>query len=220
MRLIITLACSLALQTACDSPTKSEDVKSDRIAFSDMQVGQTSSYVSFAVSGYWGPDQTFEYAGDSLIVTVTGAQADGYLITERLVDVDTTDWWVGSDTVTYLLLVSMDTLKYRKLNSSDRTSRLYYWLEKMDLPLAPAVSAGITLDGWRPSFSSGTCCLGILDSIELMGQTYGPLYGILLDSTPVDGPALWWFYSANDGLVRHFAINPWINAGKGWDLLP
>ena len=43
---------------------------------------------------------------------------------------------------------------------------------------------------------------------------------ILIDMTPVDGPAQWWLYSAAHSMVRFMFINAWTGTGKGWDLLP
>ena len=210
----------MALQSACDLPTKTEDGKIGPIVFNDLQVGQTSSYTSFAISRRLEP--TFKYTYDSLIVTVTAGYGDAYRVMERFVDTDTTDWWIGNDTLTYLLQVSMDTLTYQKMNSSDPYSRIFSWLwfGPPDLPLAPVTEVEVTLDGWRPVFSPGECCLGTLDSLEILGQSYGPVSVKLIDETPVDGPAVWWLYSGTDGMVRHMFLDAWTGTGKGWDLLP
>lgn len=217
---IFSLACCMALQSACNTPTKTEDGKIDPIVFSDLKVGQTSSYISFAISGYWSLEQTFKYTYDSLITTVTAVHGDGYLVTERFVDTDTTDWWIGNYILTYLLHVSTDSVGYRKINSSDRVPRIFASLGSPGLALAPVPGVEVTLDGWRPIFTPGECCLGTLDGFEVLGHTYGPLNVYLLDITPVDGPAMWWLYSGPDGIVRHMYIDAWTGSGKGWDLLP
>ncbi len=212
----------LLIWIACDSPTKSEDGESNSnpIIFADLQVGQSSSYVSFAISGYWSQEQTFEYTYDSLIITITADTGDGYLVTERFVDVDPTDWWVGNDTLSYMLQVTSDTLRYQQINSSYPYSRIFAWYGPPDLPLAPVTELEVTLDGWQPVFPSGDCCQGVLDNLDVLDQTYGPLNVKFNDMTPVDGPADWWLYSGADGLVRHMSINAWTGTGKGWDLLP
>ena len=145
---IISLACCMGLQSACNVPTKTEDGEIDPIVFSDLKVGQTSSYVSLSISGYWSLEQTFKYTYDSLLVTIVADENDGYVVTERFVDVDTTDWWIGNDTLTYLLQVSMGTVRYRKMNTSDHYSRLFAWPGPPDLPLAPFTEVEVTLDGW------------------------------------------------------------------------
>ena len=212
----------LLIWIACESPTKTEDgaSNSNPIVFSDLQVGQSSRYVSFAISGFWSQERTFEYTYDSLIITITTDTGDGYLVTERFVDTDTTDWWVGNDTVIYRLQVANDTLWYFQTSSYDSYSRIFGWFSSLYLPLAADTGAEVTLNDWLPIFPSGVCCQGTLDNLDVLGQSYGPLSVKFNDMTPVDGPAGWWLYSGADGLVRHMSINPWTSSGKGWDLLP
>jgi hypothetical protein len=220
LRRALTTAC-LASLPFCYSPTESDNnIPPDPISFSDLQVGQSSSYLSFAVSGYWSGDKILEYTYDTLVVTITAEQQGGFLVTERFVDVDTTDWWHADDTVTYLLQVSADTLLYWETNPSYAGSRLFGWYSELDLPLTLATETEVTLDGWQSVFPTGECCLGGLDSFAAFGQSYGPLNVLLIDMTAVDGPAQWWLYSATHSMVRYMFINAWTGTGKGWDLLP
>jgi hypothetical protein len=218
---IISLACSVALHPACDSPTKSEQVSSNAINFSNLQVGQTSTYISFAFTNYLGDylPTNFYYTYDSLSVSIVSENGGYYQIVERFVDVDATDWWRRNDTTEYQIQVRSDSLWFIDTIFGGSHSRLFESFRRTALPLTPVTDVQVTLDGWRPEFPSGECCLGTLASLEILDQTWSPL-NVYLVAITYDGPASWWFYSGSAGIVRHFAVNPWTRSGNGWDLLP
>jgi len=216
---------AILLAPACDSPTRSDNWEGNPIIFSDLQVGQSSRYLSFSLSNYLTSDRALEYTCDTLVTTITGQQEEGFLITEHFVDVDIA-WPSKADTVQYLLQVSNDTLLYLLWNPSEPWfhSRLfcplnYYYHGVLTL----STVTGGTLHGLEPIHPDGECyagCRGYLDDIEILGRNYEGLNIMHFDFTPSDGGCTWWLYYGSYGLVRYMQVNPWTGSGWGWDLLP
>ncbi|HNE30201.1 MAG TPA: hypothetical protein PKL15_01820 [Saprospiraceae bacterium] len=220
--------CCLFLASCRDRREEAQPDSSNHIRFNNMAVGQTSRYVLFKGESYDNPgNQNFAYYTDTLVLTIIGSDANGFLVEEKMAPGSAS--LHGANHITnaeevyqYYFKVENDTVFQKAAPGSGA------WLENrltyvpFKLPLAQITSPEVNITGWKTDHGyTESYWTGTDPAYSLFGIFYAHL-NILTDNRmmAVDGPGSWYAYSAENGIVKTATYSWWTQEGEGWDLLP
>lgn len=229
MRTLFFLLSALLLWASCrDRREPLQPASGNFIRFNDMQIGQSSRYVLFEGEDYYDPDNfDFVYRPDTLVLTVVGADANGFLIEEKMTPGSASRHGAGyiidADSIyRYYFSVNDDTLFQKALPGPGAYLNHRLGYTTLELPLAQFTGPEIEIIGWKPDFMDGNFYWSAIDrDYQLFGVFY-PDVNVLSDNRfmPPDGPGVWCAYTATNGLIKIATYNSWTRQGQGWDLLP
>lgn len=223
---------ALLFFAACrDNPDDAlQPAPGNHIRLNDMAAGQISRYVLFRGESYYDPDNfSFEYLPDTLVLTVVGQDADGWLIEEKLAPGSASlngDGPVQNPEAVYQYYwkIQNDTLFLNPVPGPGQQ----WWVDtrftanEFALPLAPFTDPVTDIKGWKTTHPYTESYWTATDpAYALFGIYYAGL-NILTENThmQVDGPGSWYAYTAANGIVKTASYSWWTQEGLGWDLLP
>lgn len=197
------------------------------IRFNDMQIGQTSRYLRFSGENYYDPNNfNFIYLADTLVLRIIGADANGYLVEEKLTpgsaclnggvflpDADSTfvNYWK----------IENDTVSLHAANGAFWPYSHFVY-GAFALPLASFTEPSVEITGWKTNHSYTESYWTAVDpAYTLFGHFYADL-NVLTDNRPMatDGPGALFVYNPENGIVKTASYSWWTQTGEGWDLLP
>ncbi len=228
-KLTLLLALFLLYIGGCSSPNSPVQEGVKTISFSQLAVGQQSTYIKFIGYGYFSPDSNrYEYMNDTITVKITGKTSNAFVIkeyyspfSETLIKIRHKEIFLDS-TAQYLATVRNDSIIFYKETDNYFYSILFDFIVgelKFDLKDFKAEKAD--KNGWKTTLSYCECYKeAYTQNFELFGKIYDRLNIIMNDTQmQVDGPGKTYIYSARDGMVRTYIVNWWNQTGIGWDLL-
>ncbi len=232
--------------TACGPNCKEPSIKPDplphidptdtlpnlgQIQFNNMQIGQRSRYLFFAIPNTNDTTTLIDYRPDTLVVAVAGQDAQGYLIREFMTrgsvsyDSMVNPVLYGDSVLTYHLRVENDSLYIINPNVFWSVASRIFVTPDQALPLTPITSPQTTFVGWQttlPSDFSSSYVPAYVANFTHWGQAFDHL-NIIWDGrqTASDGNRFLFAYSPDHGLVRWATRGSFFQvSGYGWDLLP
>ena len=203
---------------------------SNHIDFTNPAEGQTSSYLLLTGEQYFDDNNnfSFEYTGDTLILTVESITSDGILIKEELSEGSTgealSSWILDIDLPHYITaVIDNDSIQFFPEVAINPASLLFGGHVYNDkLPLTNITENETTIEGWKNGLGYCECDReGFVTDTNLLGYDYERLnIAIRNAEMQVDGPGHTYVYSANEGIVRYSIYSWWSSTGIGWDRLP
>jgi len=198
------------------------------IRFNDMQIGQTSRYVLFKGEAYFEANNfNFTYLPDTLVLAIIGADANGYLVEEKLTpgsaSLHGANHIYNADSVyRYYLAIENDTVRQKAVPGQSFWIPNHLTDNPFVLPLAQFTTPEVNIVGWKTDHAYTESYWTATDpAYSLFGYFYADL-NILTDNRDMvlDGPGSWYAYSAENGIVKTASYSWWTQEGIGWDLLP
>lgn len=217
------------LSLACDKEGVSPRQEIANISWELPAVGTQSRYIHFQGNNYFDFENTeFKYTADTLILEVLQADEKGITLAEYLSAGSVSRRDPENSTLDpesryeYRLRLTADSIFVTPVNGDYLASRLFPLYRLSGLPLNVPEKPLVSIRGWKTSLPPCACtATGIIPSWTLFGKTYTNLNVVQNDTwMAVDGPGSTLIFSAREGIVRAFSVNPWRNKGEGWDLLP
>ncbi|HNE30202.1 MAG: hypothetical protein U0U46_19145 [Saprospiraceae bacterium] len=201
---------------------------SNHVRFAGMAIGQASRFVLFEGESYYDPENfNFIYRPDTLILTVVGLDANGFLIEEKLTPGSaslhgaqyTPD---AAETFRYYFSVEQDTLHQKAVPGQGAWPQTRLAIAPLTLPLAPFQSPEADIIGWKTDLMNYDFYWSAIDPDYVLFGIYYPDVNLLSDNRLMspDGPGNWCAYSAASGLIKSATYSSWTGSGRGWDLLP
>ena len=200
------------------------------VDFSNLSVGQTSTYIGFNAGNIYRPeDDFFEYTADTLVLEVIEQTAGAFTFLEYIKP-GSASLALWQDSVSYRVSISDDTLTITPINTQYIASNLFLLnnaqinngpLNNAKMPLANIETNEGQLDGIKLTTSEqGLLQSGFIRNHTQMGRQFEHL-NFLYDATvtPVDGPSYTVIYNKEAGIVRVFTTNVWTGTATGWDFL-
>ncbi|MCB0703098.1 MAG: META domain-containing protein [Candidatus Kapaibacterium sp.] len=225
MKNTIYLLLAFLLFSACKDPNVGPDDDQNPqndagyIQFESPAVGQKSSFIHYYTDGYWTDTPApIKYTKDTIHWEIT-KQIDGntFEITERLAGE-----YFGDNAINRqirFITMSKDGDKIIFTTERSTSSPLLGHREKLELALGN--STEYKYKGWRIDDNNTTAPQsGYVTGYKVKDKTYDRL-DFYTDFTPThhDGFGLMFTYNSKYGMVRHYAMNPWLGDVNGFDLI-
>lgn len=228
MKQVLFFALLLFLAACRDRREYLQTDLSNHIRFADMAVGQVSRFVRFEGESYYDPNNfNFIYRPDTLVLTVIGVDANGFLIEEKLSSGSaslhgaqyTSD---AAAVFQYYFSVVQDTLFQQAVPGQGAWPQTRLTINAFTLPLTPFPGPEVEIKGWKPDHLSYDFYWSAIAPDYTLFGIYYPDVNILFDNSAMaaDGPGRWCGYSAASGLIKSAVYSSWTGTGWGWDLLP
>lgn len=214
---------------ACDEEGLSPQQEIARISWELPTVGTQNRYIHLQGNNYFDSEvRDFNYTADTLVLEVIQTDEKGITLAEYLSagsasrraplnsSLDPESRYV------YRLRLMGDSIFVTPVNGDYLASRLFLLYRLHGLPLNVPEKPLVSMRGWKTSLSPCACtATGQIPTWTLFGKTYTNLNVVQNDTwMAVDGPGSTMIYNAQKGMVRAYSVNPWVNKGDGWDLLP
>ncbi len=222
MKKIIYLLMAVIIFAACKDPDVGPGEPQEDagyIQFESPAVGQKSSYIHFYADGFWETTpKPIIYTRDTIHWEITKQiNRTTFEITERL-----SGEFFGTEAnnrVLRTITLSKDADKVVLSTNRSVSSYLIGHNDTLELSLGNAKEYPYT--DWRIGENNGTePYSGYVSKYNVKGKEYDKLE-VYSDFTPTtyDGAGLLYAYSGKFGLVRHYAMNPWVGDVNGFDLI-
>lgn len=225
MKKIIYLLMTLIIVVGCKDPNVGPGDPKDPvddagyIQFESPAVGQKSSFVHFYASGYWEmTPMPIKYTNDTIHWEITKEiDRNTFEITERLAG----DYFgdaASNRVVRYIKLIK-DNDKVLFVSERATSSPLLGHRDSLELSLNNANEIQHT--DWRiTENNSSQPFFGFVSKYNVKDKDYDRL-DVYSDFTPTyyDGHGLLFVYNTKYGMVRHYAMNPWMGDVNGFDLI-
>jgi heat shock protein HslJ len=216
---------AVVLLAACKDPNIGPDDPKDPIddagyiQFESPAVGQKSSYIHFYAGGYWEstPNQ-IKYTKDTIHWEITKQiDRNTFQITERLAGE-----YFGDDAINrQVRYVTMKKDNDKIIFITERATNSHLLGHNDTLELSLGNANEIQHSDWRiAENNSSQPFFGYVNNYKVNGKEYDKL-DIYSDFTPTyyDGAGLLFVYNSSYGMVRHYAMNPWVGDVNGFDLI-
>lgn len=225
MKKIIYLFMAVVLLAACKDPNVGPDDDQNPqgdagyVQFESPAVGQKSSFVHFYSNNYWESTPTpIKYTRDTIHWEITKQiDRNTFEITERLAG----DYF-GDDAINrQVRLVTMKKDGDKITFITERASSSYLLGHNDTLELSLNNANEIQYTDWRiTENNSSQPFFGYVNNYKVNGKEYDKL-DVYSDFTPTyyDGHGLLFVYNTKYGMVRHYAMNPWMGDVNGFDLI-
>ncbi len=209
----------------------SQPTDGPRIDWSQLQVGQSSTYLHFVTKGYFSdePGNSQTFTGDTLAVDIIGQEGNKFRLREYLLPGSPSLLEEGESVVSqadsvyeYYLYVRNDSLVIESLSGHQgHRTHLFQGGSGTPLPLQPAADLEIPYTDWRTDIVCACYAEGSTSSLTVLGENYTQLFTVI-DHFPMayDGAGQTFSFRSDLGLLRTFVVNPWFDSVFGWDLLP
>lgn len=226
MKKIIYIIMAAMIFAACKDPNVGPDDDQNPvddagyIQFESPAVGQKSSFLHFYAKGYYESTPTpITYTRDTIHWEIT-KQIDRttFEITERLVG----DYFGEESINRQLRTITLIKDSDKVLLVTDRTtsSPLLGYKDSIELSLGNTQEVPYFMD-WRIGELVNTAAYtGYVSGYKVNDKEYDKL-DVYYDFTPThyDGLGLLFAYNSGYGMVRHYAMNPWLGEANGFDLI-
>jgi hypothetical protein len=204
-----------------------------RIRFDDPAIGQRSYYIFFdAEFDYVTKKSNFQYSPDTLVLAITGKEAENWVLKDFLTDGSVSrksngeGYWAGwADSVFVRhLILDADSIHVLRPPDADFSSFVFYILHgrKIKYPISlvsdPAPINPNCLPFDHPL--SGEF-MEYTQNYTQLGETFDHLNNYFDNrGMETDGLGYMYAYSPSVGIVRITWVSPWVSdKAKGWDLL-
>lgn len=189
------------------------------IKFDSPAVGQKSSFVHFFSKGYYDPNPApLSYTRDTVYWEIT-KQINGntFVISENLsIGFDVSG---GSDVATKLITLVKEKDRILLLTEKETYSVMLGYKDTLSLPLGNKKK--YEYKDWRIGDNSNVeQYSGYVINYKVKDKQYERL-DFISDFVPTtyDGAGLLFAYNGGYGMVRHYAMNPWLGDVSGYDLV-
>jgi hypothetical protein len=217
----------LILLNACEKPSDiiiEENAGSGNLVqFTNLQVGQKSTYVKWTTCGYNKPSDTlFKPTKDTLLLEILSKDDNGFLVKETI-NQESYSCYASPTSypqpfLFYLKQVGDSLMVKNKLGPDSRLSRLF---SNRNLPLKPVTTNPKTLNKWLIPELTADTYWGFNDNIVRNNINFGKA-NVWWDGTSIvfDGPFRGLIYNNEKGIIAHIGLGSMLPQGNIWYLQP
>lgn len=215
----------MILLSACKDPDIGPDDKQNPvddagyIRFDSPAVGQKSSFVHFIANGYWEKTPLpISYTRDTIHWEIT-KQVNKY--TFEITELLSGDYFGedASNSAPIIIRLTIATEGVILTTNKITSSPMLGYRDTVELAINTAKEYPFT--DWRIGDNSDTSpYFGYVSNYSAKDYSYDKL-DVYSDFTPThyDGAGLLFAYNTEYGMVRHYAMNPWLGDISGFDLI-
>jgi hypothetical protein len=218
---ILCLILLAACEKSGDNIIDENPVSSNIIQFTNLQVGQKSTYIKWATCGYNKPSETvFEATMDTLSIEILSKDDNGFLVKESL-NQETYSCIKAPISypqpfLFYLKQVGDSLMVKNKLSTDSRLSRLF---SNKNLPLKPVTTNLKNLNKWLLPELTADTYWGFNENIVRNTTNFGKA-NVWWDGTSIvfDGPFRGLIYNNQNGIIAHIILGSQLPHGIIWYL--
>ena len=222
---LIALFSLLILSCGKDKPA-SHWFYENAIHFDQLQLGQQSRYLRFSAGTPGTNDVSIHYFPDTLVLQVVDKVADTFILKEyltlnsySLLHPNADDALYQKDTLEVKFFI--DQQKVHVFGGSEFSQAVSRIFSNLSFSLIEIDNFLLQSATWYPDPQNNFTDHGHLKNYEQLGVNF-PRLNFASNYFPMlgDGPGWFYYYSAEDGIVRSGVRNGWFtDTGLGWDLL-
>jgi hypothetical protein len=217
---ILCLILLLACEKTSDFTPDVLPVSGNTIQFTNLRVGQKSTYVKWATCNYDKPSENFfEQTTDTLTIEILSKDDNGFLVKESI-NQETScikaPVSYPQPFLFYLKQIDDSLIVKNKLSTDSRLSRLF---SNRNLPLNPVLTNLKTLNKWLLPELTADTYWGFHENIVRNNNNFGKA-NVWWDGTSivVDGPFRGLIYNNQNGIIAHIILGSQLPHGIVWYL--